>query len=280
MSDAQGIGDRGLIAYVHCGLANVRRAAGAPGQAIADLLAALEIYEEIGDRWGQAACLATLCWSYADLLDTDAVARYAEQGRSVAAGCNPRAFASLILAESVLARRTGEFATADSLGTRSVALFGDASLDLYGAWAQCELQATRLVSGQDLGPASWAAVPARATGLTQAAWLSLRAASVVSGPAARAEGGACIAAAAAARQLVPASSPRVVAMTTVDGLLAAAAGCLAWDETLEAAALAPFDLRASAPGVVADYRLVLDRIARTDLTGSDALREALGGLVS
>jgi tetratricopeptide (TPR) repeat protein len=273
---AEGIGDRGLIAYVHCGVASIERAAGNPARGISGLLGALEIYEEIGDRWGQAACLAIMCWAYADMLDTGAAARYAEQGRSVATGCNPRALASLVLAESVLARRTGDYATACDLGARSVRLFREAALDLYGAWAECELQASRFCSGQDLDSATWAAVPRRATDLTRATWLGMRALSAVSWSPAQSDGAARIAEAQAAARLVPASSPRIVTLTVLEGLVAAATACLASSDEFAAAVEAPLRLREAAPGVAADYRLLLNRLAATDLPGSEALRSLLG----
>ncbi|HET9894553.1 MAG TPA: trypsin-like peptidase domain-containing protein [Streptosporangiaceae bacterium] len=271
MELAEGIGDRGLIAYVRCGLANLERTAGAPARGVAELLAAMEIYEEIGDRWGQAACLATLCWAHADLLDAGSVARYAEQGHLVARGCNPRALASVMLAESVMARRAGDYATSISLGTASATLLRESAFDLYGAWAECELQATRFLAGQQGD--RWV-MPYGATRITRAVWLGLRAASVACGPAgpARDSGSACVEAAAGASRLVPAGSPRVVALTVLDGLLVAVATCLASDDAQHGAILAPLMLAEAAPGIVADYRVALDRLCAAELAGSAGLR--------
>ena len=133
---AHQLGDRGLAAYADCVLAGLVRVSGTPDAAVPLLLGALETYEEIGDRWGLAAGLSTLSWVFADLLDVDAAGAAMKRGHAAADGCNPRASASVILAESVLARRRSDLASAVRLALDAATMYDEAELPLYGAWAR------------------------------------------------------------------------------------------------------------------------------------------------
>jgi tetratricopeptide (TPR) repeat protein len=270
---ARGIGDRGLDAYAGCVLAGVARLAGSPDGAVADLLAALETYEEIGDRWGLAACLATLSWALTDLLDVDAATTNIQRGRSAADGCNPRAQASLTLAESVLARRTGDFATAARLAAEAVALFDAGAFDVYGAWARCELATVQFLQGEDVRAAG--ALFVRATPITKATWEVLALLrTLTDGP--RADIVAAVEYATRALSRARAPGRPNAAWTVLAGQLTVIKGCLGGEVAMTDVAQV-FEAFPAAPGILRDHRSILDRLAVAGLPGSADLRRALAG---
>jgi hypothetical protein len=257
--------DRGHVAYADCVLAGLARVTGTPAAAIPLLLGALQVYEEIGDRWGLAAGLSTLSWVFADLLDADAAAAAIARGHVAADGCNPRASASLTLAESVLARRRGDLASSAVLARDAMLAYDQAEFPLYGAWSRCELATTSFLLGEPMPPGE---LFARATPVTKAAWRVLRALAL----AATSEGDAAIEAAALALSV---TAPGHAWHALLAGWLAAAK-CGRTGEEPAPAVMRISEVFAAAPGVMHDTQAIVTRLADSDLPGSPALRAMLG----
>ncbi|MFG3558671.1 trypsin-like peptidase domain-containing protein [Micromonospora sp. NPDC047557] len=255
------LGDRGLATYADCVLAGLARVRALPGTAATALSRALEAYEEIGDRWGLAAGLATLAWTYADLLDVAAATATIARGRVTADGCNPRASASLILAGSVLARRRGDLDAAVREAEAAIAAYESADFPMYGAWAWCELATAMYLRGEPL-PAGDLFV--RATPLTTATWQVLRALSLIGTEEAAAAIGV---AGATLAQTAPGHAWR----SLLAGWLAAAEACLSGAEPPAAVREVP-ETFAAAPGILHDHWQILARLAGAGLPGSPHLR--------
>ncbi|WP_218781432.1 trypsin-like peptidase domain-containing protein [Streptomyces griseiscabiei] len=261
---ARHIGDRGLEAYADCVLAGLARVAGAPDAAVPLLLGALETYEEIGDRWGLASGLATLSWTLTDLLDVDAAESAIRRCHMAADGCNPRAAASVVLAESVLARRQGDLTAAVRLAGDAASSYDRAAFHLYGAWARCELVTALFLLGE---PVPSAELFVRATPLTKAAWHTLR---VMAQPIADGADQTI----GTARAALARVGQGTAWQTLPAGWLAAVESCRTGaDPPAEVGRV--FEVFGAAPGVMHDHRQVLGRLADHDLPGSPALRRLL-----
>jgi hypothetical protein len=269
---AASISDRGLEAYARCCSASMVRAAGDPAQAIDELLPVLEAYEEIDDEWGLAACLAALVWAFVDLLDVDAAQRYIERGHAAAAKGNRRARGSLIHAEAVMSRRTGDLVDAVRRATDAAAHLNSAGFLLYGAAARCDQVLSELLAGR---MQAWPSDPrwvVRATPLIRAYWATIQALTEVRhgpNPARRA-----VARAVNAVAEVP--MPQGAVASLLVGTLAA----LAYAATPSPAGPPPtiaesLTSTSTAPGLTADHRSVLAFVAASGLPGA----EEIGSLV-
>ncbi|MFJ2260662.1 trypsin-like peptidase domain-containing protein [Streptomyces sp. NPDC087844] len=259
---ARRIGDRGLEAYADCVLAGLARVTGTPAAAVPLLLGALKAYEEIGDRWGLAAGLATLSWTLTDLFDADAAESAIRRCHTAADGCNPRASASVVLAESVLARRRGDLTAAVRLADDAASSYDRAEFHLYGAWARCEQATAMFLLGEPMPPDG---LFVRATSLTKDTWQVLRVLGQPTGD------GADQTIETVRGTLVGAGRGGHAWQAMLAGWLAAV------ESSRTGAEPAPevtrvFEVLAAAPGVLRDYRQILGRLADHDLPGSPALR--------
>jgi tetratricopeptide (TPR) repeat protein len=270
------IDDRGLQAYVRCCAAGLRRDEGRPDLAIPELLSALQLYEEIEDRWGLAAASATLCWALADLLDMDAAEQFSRSGLAAADGCNPRARWSLTLAEGVVARRTGDLERSVKLITKAIDAFDAAELDLYAASARCELGLSLLLRGEGAREVFERLRRRRGIPALDASWYVLNAVGEVT------RGGESmdeiLGDASCAVQDLHKRAPRSAVSITLSGVVDALGFARSAQEPLPPSVTRPFARLASAPGLLADYRSVLSLLARSGLPRGVELGAAIIGV--